>query len=454
MKYIILLIISIILYAQEWNYSADILEKTTEQNRDIRIFKSTQAGNPEVIIYNDSISIFTKQAKQYIDTKELHLIGPVTMINGLDSLTCQNMIFWYEIDSLHAFGNVDFKFNKNYLQTDSLMYVKTDGFRGYSFVANNNSNFYDPEYNISATNISYNDISQYMYLNKNVKINSDNQGALGEKINLEFKDSLIKNMLIEKNAYIFNNHRAIVNNANYQIFKDEIRGNTIDANFKNKNIETILVKGMAESIYYVVNDSTKLIGFNEASGDTMQFKYNATNLDRINIKGDARGTFYPEKGQTKLDTIVKYRSNKIDYHIKEQITFLKENVKIEYQDTELISGLVDVNWENNKLYAYASENQTSQISTQNQKPITGENLEFDLIEKRGTIRLGETTVRDGIYKSDVIFRQEPNIYHMSKSIYTTCDHEHPHYYFKSPKMKMIQGERIITKPLFLIMVLK
>ena len=38
---------------------------------------------------------------------------------------------------------------------------------------------------------------------------------------------------------------------------------------------------------------------------------------------------------------------------------------------------------------------------------------------------------------------------MSKSIYTTCDHENPHYYFKSPKMKMIQGERIITKPLYL-----
>ena len=112
MKYILLFIISTTLYAQEWNYSADILEKTTEKNREIRIFKSTKAGNPEVIIYNDSISIFTKQAKQYIDTKELHLIGPVTMINGADSLTCKNMIFWYEIDSLHAFGNVDFKFQR------------------------------------------------------------------------------------------------------------------------------------------------------------------------------------------------------------------------------------------------------------------------------------------------------------------------------------------------------
>ena len=110
MKYIILLTISIILHAQEWNYSADILEKKIENDREVRIFKSTELGNNQVIIYNDTISIFTKQAKQYIDNQELHLIGPVTMINGTDSLTCQNMIFWYEIDSLHAFGNVNFKF--------------------------------------------------------------------------------------------------------------------------------------------------------------------------------------------------------------------------------------------------------------------------------------------------------------------------------------------------------
>ena len=69
MKYIILLTISIILHAQEWNYSADILEKKIENDREVRIFKSTELGNNQVIIYNDTISIFTKQAKQYIDNE-------------------------------------------------------------------------------------------------------------------------------------------------------------------------------------------------------------------------------------------------------------------------------------------------------------------------------------------------------------------------------------------------
>ena len=113
MKYYIIIAILISnITAREWNYSADILEKKLENGKEVRIFKSNKNNN--VIISSDTISIFTNQARQYIKSQELHLIGPVTMINGQDSLQCDNMKFWYEIDSLEAVGNVNFKF-KNFV---------------------------------------------------------------------------------------------------------------------------------------------------------------------------------------------------------------------------------------------------------------------------------------------------------------------------------------------------
>ena len=254
MNYILILILSFIIHAQEWNYSADILEKKQENGKDVRIFKSTSLGNKQVIIYKDTISIYTNQAKQYVENKELHLLGPVTMINGNDSLMCENMIFWYDIDSLHAFGNVIFKFKNNYVQTDSLIYLKTNGFRGYSFTAKNNSKFFDPKYVIDAELMSYNDYSQNMILNNQVVIKSEKQGAKGNYINVEFKDSLIKNMIIKDNAYMYNNHYATVND-NYQLFKDEINGGIINANFKNEFLNNIDIYGMAESKYYIVNET-------------------------------------------------------------------------------------------------------------------------------------------------------------------------------------------------------
>ena len=68
MKYIILLLTPILLNAQAWNYSADILEKKVENDRELRIFKSTELGNKQVVIYNDTISIFTLIHYMHLET--------------------------------------------------------------------------------------------------------------------------------------------------------------------------------------------------------------------------------------------------------------------------------------------------------------------------------------------------------------------------------------------------
>ena len=269
------------------------------------------------------------------------------------------------------------------------------------------------------------------------RINSNNRGVSGDLIDLYFVDSLIKKITIKNNGYVFNNHYAIANNSMYQLFKDEMYGNRMDINLENKNLKNIEIKGMGKSIYYVVNDSSFLMGYNKATGDTINLNYKNGNLNTLNIRGDARGIFYPEIGQTKIDSILNYKSNVINYDINDETTTLYEDVEIEYQNTKLKSNHVKIDWNTNNLYAYSNDEDKSEISSEGQKPITGENLEFDLINKKGVIKLGKTTVGDGIYKSNVIYRQEPNIYHMNKSIYTTCDHEKPHYYFKTPKMKML-----------------
>ena len=308
MKYYIITTILIInIFAREWNYSADILEKKIENQKEVRIFKSNKGNN--VIISSDTISIFTKQAKQYTNSKELHLIGPVIMINGKDSLKCENMKFWYDIDSLEAFGKVNFKFKNNILITDSLTYMETNGFRGYSFKTSGNSSLLDPEYNIQANQIIYNDKLQKMKLIKNAFVYSNNNGVKGDSIDLNFVDSLIKKIAIKNNGYVFHNHYAIANNNSIQLFKDEMYGNRMEIDLKNKDLETISIKGMGKSIYYVVDETDLLMGYNKATGDTINLNYNDGNLNTLNIMGDARGVFYPEIGRTKIDSILNYRAD-------------------------------------------------------------------------------------------------------------------------------------------------
>ena len=151
------------------------MEKIDKNGENYRIFKSEDKSNNLVNIYKDTISIFTNQAIQYLDEKQFHLQGSVTMINGQDTLYCNKMIFWYELDSLHAIGNVDCKFKDAYLKTDSLIYVKAEGYRGYSFYTYNKSNFYDQHYKMEAKQISYIDRIQKMNLLGNPMVESKNQ---------------------------------------------------------------------------------------------------------------------------------------------------------------------------------------------------------------------------------------------------------------------------------------
>ena len=417
--------------------------KKIENNIEVRIFKSKNQTNQNVIISRDTVSIFTNQAKQYADLNELHLIGPVLMINGLDTLNCNNMIFWYDRDSIQASGKVKFNFGDSQLNSDSLIYVETKGYRGYSFQTLGNSNLIDKNYKITADNILYNDDMQLMNLYSNAMVSSEKNGISGEMINIIFNDSLIKKVDIKNNGYIYNDHYAKVDNS-YQLFKDEMYGNNIQVNMIDNNLNEVSINGMGQSLYYVTNELNDLMGNNKATGDTINLNYEQGILNFLNIIGDARGEFNPEKNQTKIDTILNYKAESIIYDIKNEQTMLYNDVEIEYQNTKLNSNNVIIDWETNFLYAESDEND-SQISSQNQKPIIGKNLEFDLIAKKGIITLGETSVGDGIYKSKTIYRQEPNIYHMHKSIYTTCDHDEPHYYFKTPKMKMLQGEKNYSK---------
>ena len=73
MNYQLIIVIFLILstlFGKDWNYSADILEKKIENGKEIRLFKSKNLNGNLVHIYNDTISIFTREAKQYPINKE------------------------------------------------------------------------------------------------------------------------------------------------------------------------------------------------------------------------------------------------------------------------------------------------------------------------------------------------------------------------------------------------
>ena len=59
----------------------------------------------------------------------------------------------------------------------------------------------------------------------------------------------------------------------------------------------------------------------------------------------------------------------------------------------------------------------------------GDTLFYDLVTERGKIKKGQTNLNDAFYQGkEIISDKNSNIYSFD-GIYTSCDLDHPHYYF-------------------------
>ena len=119
-----------------------------------------------VQVFNDSLYLKTDEAYNYKEINTLYLYGNTKMISNTDTLTCDSMIYWIDKDSLFAFGKVVLKQRDWELNTPNLSFWKSNGYRGSSFIANDNVSIFGIDKQIESNNITYNDSSQTMILSK------------------------------------------------------------------------------------------------------------------------------------------------------------------------------------------------------------------------------------------------------------------------------------------------
>ncbi len=465
-----------ILFSEEtvWEYDADLFTgRETETGETVRKF----IGN--VRIWQDSLTIYADSVSHF-PSQKTHLIqGNVKMIDVADTLTCETLLFvsdsteylkasnnvhfvqseqqldcdslqyWTEIDSGFAVGNVEMMQASSTLNAHQFNYWKTDGFRGSSFIAHGNTMLKNENQTLSANSIEYIDETQFILMSGNATIEDTSHIVLGEQVHVQYSDSLIENIHVLENAVLWNDHSAKpTQGASYQSFRDEMLSEHMTAYFIDGNIDRLELSGMASAELNVVDD-TLLIGLNITSGDTISMNFENGNAQRIQVFGGARGQFEPEGESTKVDTTVIYQAEYIDYHINDEVSYLNDNAKVEYQNMVLTSGYIFVDWNTNILEAELRDDNFPTIDTNTGEPMTGESMVFNLITNHGRITKGRTGFNNGFYHGNEIFRDEPEMYHVNHSKYTSCDRENPHFYFGSRFMKMLPNDKVVAKPLIL-----
>ena len=76
-------------------------------------------------------------------------------------------------------------------------------------------------------------------------------------------------------------------------------------------------------------------------------------------------------------------------------------------------------------------------------------LKYNFKTRKGNIEMGSTELEGGYYLGERIKKVDEDIYFIQRGRYTTCDVPDPHFYFSSPKMKVMQGDKIVAEPVLL-----
>ncbi|MCX7929216.1 MAG: putative LPS assembly protein LptD [Chlorobi bacterium] len=90
------------------------------------------------------------------------------------------------------------------------------------------------------------------------------------------------------------------------------------------------------------------------------------------------------------------------------------------------------------------------ILTDGDKRYAGEHMTYNFSSGTGTVILGETTIESGYYFGSAIHKADSTTLYVADGCYTTCDAPHPHFYFRSPRMKVLPGDRVFLQDIEVI----
>ena len=152
-----------------------------------------------------------------------------------------------------------------------------------------------------------------------------------------------------------------------------------------------------------------------------------------------------------LDGKVKYKANqfvKIDQ--KKKLITLYDKAELYYQDVELKSGIIVMDYEKNEVYAGRIKDSTGNYTQypnfkQGANEVEPDSIRFNFKTKKAIIWNSRSDQGEFKVKAAITKKENDSVYFLKGARFTTSkDVDNPEYYFQTSKVKFIPGKKVIT----------
>lgn len=193
----------------------------------------------------------------------------------------------------------------------------------------------------------------------------------------------------------------------------------------------------------------------ENEKDTLSLKNTLIDsLSKLEIDNIIQDSVFIQKQQSSLDTILNYKSkDTVIYNFKSKKMSLRGDVAIKYQNRNLNSEIVVVDFNENTFIANPKYDTLTRKYlgvpkfSESGEDYAGAEIKYNYKTNKGLISKGETELGEGFYFGEKIKRINETDFFISNGYYTTCSDPDPHYYFGSTQMKMVANDKIFLDPL-------
>ncbi|MDC0215424.1 hypothetical protein OAK14_02060, partial [Candidatus Marinimicrobia bacterium] len=401
----------------------------------------------------------------------LHFDSPNNILYGFGNsriwdkdyeLKSDTITYYSDIDSGITHGNSELKQNKQIVTSHSVYYAKQIDQDAVSYTAEGGVSISENGRTATCGKAIYKQKEQSTLLIINPQIREEKQTISGSEIELQYNDNVLQNIYIPSKANVKNYVQGIKKQKGPPIdldnklkldFVNDLSGNSLNGFFNEGKLDSLQVEGMATSQYHIFEDSLYQ-GENIASGDTIIMQFLENDIDKIIISGGSRGQYIPDTTSSNIEGPILYSSEIIKYNVNQEETDLHGDAKIDYTNMNLDAGYININWVTNILEAKPQSSLDSTfnilkptIIERGRDPMVGNEMVYNLSTKKGSVIKGRTSAEDGFYTGSQIRNQDKETIFIDNSTYTTCDLENPHFHFASNKMKMINDDKVIAKPI-------
>ena len=146
-----------------------------------------------------------------------------------------------------------------------------------------------------------------------------------------------------------------------------------------------------------------------------------------------------------------YANDSVVIDLENKKTFLYNEAHIDYGDIILDACLINFDFETKTVFAkYCLDSNNNKIGipvlSDGSTSTTSDSLRFNFKTKKGITYQVKLQEGESYIHGEKVKRQNNGNIHIKNALYTTCDLDHPHFYFKLRKAIIKPDDKIVSGP--------